>query len=84
MRHAPTLERFTDRLLSLRRPHDTQALFLARIGFRRQQLVNWRRDEARLGYPGINVKTLMNIADELHVNPQWLLFGTGPQHANPD
>ncbi|MEW6349736.1 MAG: hypothetical protein AB1646_11790 [Thermodesulfobacteriota bacterium] len=81
---APAREMFTDRLLSLRRPHDSQSLFLGRIGLRRQQLVNWRRDEDRLGYPGTNVKTVMRIAEDLNVNPQWLLFGTGPQWAEPD
>lgn len=72
---------FTERLLSLKHPDESQTHFLARAHLQRADLHRWRQNEARSHSPGINLYTIIRLAYELRVTPAWLAFGVGQQSA---
>ncbi|MEW6347692.1 MAG: helix-turn-helix transcriptional regulator [Thermodesulfobacteriota bacterium] len=70
---------FTGRLLSVKPDGMKAVTFLGSLGITRQHVSRWRREEDRIGYPGIHLRTVVSIAQVLGVNPPWLLFGVGPK-----
>jgi hypothetical protein len=73
-----TGSKFTERLLSLKPSSSPITPFLHSIGIHRQNLQVWRADERRQGYPGLNIRTVIRLSQQLGCSPEWLAFNAGP------